>query len=65
MVTGRTRGLLRKKAPATPGHFQRTLSLPMGIESDKVEANLKDGVLTLVLPKREEYKSRQIAVKSR
>lgn len=47
------------------GNFQRTVTLPMGVDADKVEARLKDGVLTLTLPKREEHKPRQIAVKAK
>ncbi len=45
------------------GTFQRTLSLPAGVESAKdLSAELKDGVLRLTLPKREESKPKQIAV---
>ncbi len=47
------------------GRFQRTLQLPSAIEPDKVEAVLKDGVLRIVLPKHEQLKPRQIAVKAR
>jgi len=46
------------------GKFQRTLQLPLAIDADRVEAVLKDGVLTMTLPKREELKPRQIAVKT-
>jgi HSP20 family protein len=46
------------------GKFQRTVQLPLAIEADKVEAVLKDGVLRIILPKREELKPRQIAVKT-
>ncbi len=46
------------------GSFQRTVSMPMSVDADKVEASLKDGVLTLVLPKREEHKPKQISVKA-
>lgn len=44
------------------GTFQRTLSLPQGVDTQKVEANMKDGVLIVTLPKREEVKPRQIKV---
>lgn len=48
------------------GSFQRTISLPAGVDSKKdIDATLKDGVLTLVIPKREETKPRQITVKSK
>jgi len=46
------------------GSFQRTLSLPAGVDANKVDAELKDGVLTVTLPKKEEHKPRQITVKS-
>mgnify|MGYP001051289807 FL=1 len=46
------------------GKFQRTVQLPLAIDADKVEAVLKDGVLRIILPKREELKPRQISVKA-
>ncbi len=45
------------------GIFQRTISLPDGIDPDKVGATLKDGVLELNMAKREEMRPRQIDVK--
>ncbi|MDD3814705.1 MAG: Hsp20/alpha crystallin family protein [Desulfocapsaceae bacterium] len=33
------------------GSFYRALRLPVDVENDKIEANFKDGVLTLTLPK--------------
>jgi len=50
------------KKESWSGSFQRTLSLPMSVEGDKIKAELKDGILTIVLPKKEEAKPRQIAV---
>lgn len=44
------------------GNFQRTLSLPHGVDTQKVSAELKNGVLTVVLPKLEEVKPKQIKV---
>lgn len=46
------------------GKFERTLNINTPIDHDKVEANFKDGVLTLTLPKAEAIKPRQIAVKA-
>jgi len=46
------------------GSFQRTIALPDGVDSEKVDATLKDGVLRVVVPKMEEVKPRQIKVKS-
>jgi HSP20 family protein len=45
------------------GSFQRTLSLPNTVDPEKIEAVMKDGVLTVVLPKKEEVKPKQITVK--
>lgn len=45
------------------GSFQRTLTLPAGISADKIQGELENGVLRLVLPKMQEAKPRQIAVK--
>lgn len=44
------------------GSFQRTLSLPHGVDTQKVQARMKNGVLTVTLPKREETKPKQIKV---
>lgn len=47
------------------GSFYRALRLPMEVESDKIEATFKDGVLTLTLPKTKEAakKVAQIEIK--
>jgi len=44
--------------------FARTLTLPSRIDSDKIEAQLKNGILELRLPKQVETRARSIAVKS-
>lgn len=46
------------------GRFERTLTINTPIDHEKVEASFKDGVLSLVLPKTEAVKPRQITVKS-
>jgi len=46
------------------GKFERTLNINTPIDHEGVEANFKDGVLTLTLPKAEAVKPRQITVKS-
>lgn len=38
------------------GSFHRTVALPAGVEGDKAKAKFKNGVLSVVLPKREEEK---------
>jgi len=45
------------------GAFNRTVTLPGEIVSDRIEARYSDGILALTLPKAEEAKPRQIAVK--
>ncbi|MDX2033224.1 MAG: Hsp20/alpha crystallin family protein [Blastocatellia bacterium] len=44
------------------GSFTRTFSLPSTVNVDGVKADLRDGVLQVTLPKREEVKARQIQV---
>ncbi len=36
------------------GSYQRSLELPEGVETDKIEASFKKGVLTVTLPKKPE-----------
>jgi HSP20 family protein len=44
------------------GSFERTLTLPSTVDTTRAEAQLKDGVLKLVLPKKETSKPRQISI---
>ena len=44
------------------GSFSRSFSLPQTVDTGKVGAEYKDGVLTVRLPLREEAKPRQIKV---
>jgi len=44
------------------GTFSRSFSLPPNVDLGKVQARHKDGILRLVLPKKEETKPRQIKV---
>jgi HSP20 family protein len=46
------------------GRFSRIVSLPAQLNTGKVEASCTDGVLAVTLPKAEEAKPRQIAVKT-
>lgn len=46
------------------GKFSRTLQFSNDVDADRVEAHLKQGVLLIELPKREEVKPRRIAVRS-
>jgi HSP20 family protein len=47
------------------GSFQRSVSLPADVNSDRAEASFENGVLKLTLPKQEESKPRRIQVKAR
>lgn len=46
------------------GSFQRSFTLPSGVDANAVEASLEDGVLRIALPKSEQSKSRAIQVQS-
>ncbi len=45
------------------GRFSRIINLPSEINADQVEASLSNGILTVVVPKAEKAKPRQITVK--
>ncbi len=44
------------------GRFSRTFTLPEDVEGEKVVAELRNGVLTLMVPKRPEVRPRKINV---
>lgn len=46
------------------GSFTRNFTLPEGVDADHVDAELKDGVLTLRLPKRPETQPKKIKLGS-
>ncbi len=45
------------------GMFQRSISLPVPVNADKVDAAYESGVLTLHIPKVEEVKPKHISIK--
>lgn len=45
------------------GNFSRTLALPSGVDTTKINASLKDGILEIVLPKEESAQRRTVEVK--
>jgi len=45
------------------GQFTRSVSLPFAVDSDRVEARYKNGVLTVTLPRTEASKPKKIAIK--
>lgn len=44
--------------------YQRSFSLSGELDGGKAEANLKDGVLSLRIPKREQYQPRKIEIRN-
>ena len=48
------------------GAFERSFRIPEGVDTDKIEASFKDGVLTVMLPKKPEAQkpAKKIDVKS-
>jgi HSP20 family protein len=44
------------------GAFQRTFTLGVPVQQDKISANFKDGVLTIHLPKSEDTKPKKVKV---
>jgi HSP20 family molecular chaperone IbpA len=45
-------------------HYQRTFALSGELDADRIDATLKDGVLTLRIPKRAELRPRKIEVRA-
>lgn len=46
------------------GQFKRSIQLPFPVQSDKIEATFRNGVLKIVLPRAEQDKPRKIVVKT-
>jgi HSP20 family protein len=48
------------------GAFQRSFGVPDGVDTDKIEANFKNGVLTVTLPKTSQAQKseKKIAIKT-
>jgi HSP20 family protein len=45
------------------GEFRRALALPESVDASRIEAVLRNGVLTLTLPKREESRPRSVEIR--
>lgn len=44
------------------GRFQRSLTIPVPIQVDKIQATYQDGILTVIMPKSEEAKPHKVEV---
>lgn len=47
------------------GEFQRTVTVPAGVDQEKIEAHVQQGLLTLTMPKATEAKARKINIQQR
>ena len=47
------------------GSFMRSFAVPNSVDTEKVSADYKDGVLTVSLPKKEAAKARQVKVEEK
>jgi len=45
------------------GSFTRSIRLPHEVQSDKIKASYKDGILKIILPKSEEAKKKEVKIK--
>jgi HSP20 family protein len=62
VLTIRGERKLDRRGERVAGAFSRSFTLPKHVDVENIAASLKDGVLTLTLPKRPEAKPRQIKV---
>ncbi|TGK09967.1 Hsp20/alpha crystallin family protein [Leptospira fletcheri] len=53
-----------RRLERSKGKFKRTLELPLAVDSERVQATVKDGILTLVLPIQENEKPRKIKIEA-
>ena len=61
-TSGGSNGEQAERTERFSGKFRRSIALPTRVDSAKVSASYKDGILTVTLPKAEEAKPKQIKV---
>ncbi|SAK77081.1 heat shock protein Hsp20 [Caballeronia catudaia] len=57
-------GLRLQHAEIRQPHFARAFTLGADLDASKIDANLKDGVLKLTIPRRDEARPRRIEVRT-
>ncbi|TCG03254.1 heat-shock protein [Paraburkholderia steynii] len=57
-------GLRLQHAEIRQPHFARAFSLGADLDASKIDANLKDGVLKLTIPRRDEARPRRIDLRT-
>jgi HSP20 family protein len=57
-----TEGRKQERRERFYGTFQRSFTLPAGVDADKIQANYESGVLTVRVPKGEQIKSKRIQI---
>jgi HSP20 family protein len=63
VVERERQGVLRRRTRRT-GRYEYRVALPDQVDGDKVDANLKDGVLTVRVPKSQKAQRRRVEVKT-
>lgn len=64
MIAAEEEGARYHRREREAGTFSRMIGLPGEVDTDKVDANLQNGILTVVVPKAEIAKPKQITVSS-
>ncbi len=55
-------GYVARRQERVNGSWQRSFSIPCAVDSDAIEANYKDGILSITLPKAKAEMPRKISV---